>query len=421
MLKKMSEYKYHSGIRLRIYPSHQQKRIIKKNAETARFIYNEMIACSKEIAAFGKLSIYIQGITERIQVLRERIKSVTSLKAHFLWMDDVDLDANMIANAKKNYAHAWKCYRCSETKNPPAFHRRTYALSYQTNPHYNRQRVSEATLTNGSASFRDTSHVYVPKLGRIRCKGSRKILVHIFSMHSVRIGTMTVSRDACGGYFLSMQLASDEPFVTSLPKTGSAIGIDLNLKNFYMDSNGRCVNHPVYIQRTKRRVTRAQRILSRKARGCRRQHIPLRRSVRYQAQRRLVARLKQKIKRQRQDFLHVQAMDLIKNHETIVAEQLDISRLIQLRRCTKAIYEAGWRTFLDFLEYKAKRYRRIFVKVNPAYTTQRCSACGYILPTGQRLQLSDRQWQCPSCHVIHDRDRNAACNILQRGLATLSK
>ena len=240
-------------------------------------------------------------------------------------------------------------------------------------------------------------------------------------MHSVRIGTMTVSRDACGGYFLSMQLASDEPFVPSLPKTGSAIGIDLNLKNFYVDSNGRCVNHPVYIQRTKRRVTRAQRILSRKARGCRRQHIPLRRGVRYQAQRRLVARLKQKIKRQRQDFLHVQAMDLIKNHETIVAEQLDISRLIQLRRCTKAIYEAGWRTFLDFLEYKAKRYRRIFVKVNPAYTTQRCSACGYILPTGQRLQLSDRQWQCPSCHVIHDRDRNAACNILQRGLATLSK
>lgn len=240
-------------------------------------------------------------------------------------------------------------------------------------------------------------------------------------MHSVRIGTMTVSRDACGGYFLSMQLASDEPFVTFLPKTGSAIGIDLNLKNFYMDSNGRCVNHPVYIQRTKRRVTRAQRILSRKVRGCRRQHIPLRRSVRYQAQRHLVARLKQKIKRQRQDFLHVQAMDLIKNHETIVAEQLDISRLIQLRRCTKAIYEAGWRTFLDFLEYKAKRYRRIFVKVNPAYTTQRCSACGYILPTGQRLQLSDRQWQCPSCHVIHDRDRNAACNILQRGLATLSK
>lgn len=217
MLKLMSEYKYHSGIRLRIYPSHQQKRIIKKNAETARFIYNEMIACSKEIAAFGKLSIYIQGITERIQVLRERIKSVTSLKAHFLWMDDVDLDANMIANAKKNYAHAWKCYRCSETKNPPAFHRRTYALSYQTNPHYNRQRVSEATLTNGSAGFRDTSHVYVPKLGRIRCKGSRKILAHIFSMHSVRIGTMTVSRDACGGYFLSMQLASDEPFVTFLP------------------------------------------------------------------------------------------------------------------------------------------------------------------------------------------------------------
>lgn len=270
MLKLMSEYKYHSGIRLRIYPSHQQKRIIKKNAETARFIYNEMIACSKEIAAFGKLSIYIQGITERIQVLRERIKSVTSLKAHFLWMDDVDLDANMIANAKKNYAHAWKCYRCSETKNPPAFHRRTYALSYQTNPHYNRQRVSEATLTNGSAGFRDTSHVYVPKLGRIRCKGSRKILAHIFSMHSVRIGTMTVSRDACGGYFLSMQLASDEPFVTFLPKTGSAIGIDLNLKNFYMDSNGCCVNHPVYIQRTKRRVTRAQRILSRKARGCRR-------------------------------------------------------------------------------------------------------------------------------------------------------
>lgn len=86
MLRSMSEYKYHSGIRLRIYPSYRQKKIIKKNAEMARFIYNEMIACSKEIAGFGKLAIYIQGITERIQVLRERIKSVTSLKSHFLWM-----------------------------------------------------------------------------------------------------------------------------------------------------------------------------------------------------------------------------------------------------------------------------------------------------------------------------------------------
>lgn len=421
MLKLMSEYNYHSGIRLRIYPSYQQKRIIKKNAETARFIYNEMIACSKEIAGFGKLAIYIQGITERIQVLRERIKSVTSLKSHFLWMDDVDLDANMIANAKKNYAHAWKCYRCGEVKNPPAFHRRTYALSYQTNPHYNRQRVLEAGLTNGSAGFRDTSHVFVPKLGLIRYKGSRKILARIFSMRSVRIGTMTVTRDACGDYFLSMQLASDESFAASIPKAVSVVGIDLNIKNLYVDSNGCRVDRPGFLQKVKKRLTHAQRILSRRARGCKQRRIPFCNGVRYQRQRRIVAKLKRQIKRQREDFLHVQSMGLIKNHEIIVAEQLDIRKLVRLCRCAREIYEMGWRTFLDLLEYKAKRHGRVFLKVNPAYTTQRCSACGYTLPIGQRLHLSDRQWQCPSCHVIHDRDRNAACNILHRGLACLSK
>lgn len=420
VLKRMSEYNFFSGIRLRIYPSYQQKKLIKKNADAARFVYNEMVACSKEISGFGSLTIYIKGISERIEALRERMTSVTALKSHFLWLNDKAFDANMIANAKKNYAHAWQCYRNGETKSPPTFHRKTYAQSYQTNPHYNRQRISEATLTNGSAGFRDKTHVYLPKLGMIRCRGSRKIIDKLFAMQLVRIGTMTITRDTCGDYFLSMQLASDNPFVDSLPKKNSAVGIDLNIKNLYTDSNGNVISNPFYMKRKSTQLIQAQRVLSGKERACKKRGILLYNGKNYQKQRLKVAKMRRLLKRQRLDFLNVQSMNLLKNHDKIFVEHLDVNKLIHKADNAREIYEVGWRMFLNILERKAKLYGRTFIEVNPAYTTQRCSVCGFVLPKGKRLRLSVRQWICPHCHTMHDRDKNAACNILQFGQQKLN-
>ena len=414
MLKRMSEYSYYAGACLRLYPSHRQKRLIKKNADAARFVYNEMVACSKEISSFGSLNIYIRGISERIACLQERMKSVTALKAHFLWMDDPELDANMIANAKKNYAHAWHCYRQGETTSPPAFHRRTYGQTYQTNPHYHPKRVLRAELTNGSAGFRDKHHVYIPKLRLMRCKGSRKWMDKLFDMKAVRIGTMTIRRDACGDYFLSMQLASDQPFFDVLSHKENSLGIDLNLCNFYTDSNGETVEMPVR-QHLLERLKRARRILSRKAVSCRKKKIMLKNGRNYQKQRQRVACLERQIKRQRMDFLHIQSWHLIKNHGVIVAEKLDVRHLLHVSRSRRVIQQAGWQSFLKLLAMKADNYGRIFLQVEPAYTTQRCSSCGHILPLRKRLKLSQRIWTCPVCHVSHQRDHNAAQNILQRG------
>ena len=109
--KKMADYAYHYGLKVRIYPSQQQKEMIRRNADAARCVYNEHVAVNKEIAQFGRRSIYIDFIEKRIEALRERIRTVTALKDRYPWLRHPDIDAQSIANARQNYQHAWKQFR----------------------------------------------------------------------------------------------------------------------------------------------------------------------------------------------------------------------------------------------------------------------------------------------------------------------
>lgn len=111
--KKMADYTYHYGLKVRIYPSQQQKEMIRRNADAARCVYNEHVAVNKEIARFGRRSIYIDFIEKRIEALRERIRTVTALKDRYPWLRHPDIDAQSIANARQNYQHAWKQFRAS--------------------------------------------------------------------------------------------------------------------------------------------------------------------------------------------------------------------------------------------------------------------------------------------------------------------
>ena len=106
--KKMADYAYHYGLKVRIYPSQQQKEMIRRNADAARCVYNEHVAVNKEIARFGRRSIYIDFIETRIEALRERICTVTALKDRYPWLRHPDIDAQSIANARQNYQRAWK-------------------------------------------------------------------------------------------------------------------------------------------------------------------------------------------------------------------------------------------------------------------------------------------------------------------------
>lgn len=416
--KKMVDYAYHYGLKVRIYPSQQQKKTIQRNADAARCVYNEHVAVNKEIAQFGKRSIYIDFIEKRIEALRERISTVTALKDRYPWLRHSDIDSLSIANARQNYQHAWKQFRTVHHAGVPNFHKKSSVESYQTNPHYGKDK--KISLFTSNARFLDQHHLMLPKLKRIRFQGSRKMLDRLFAMREVRIGTITITKDGLHRYFASFQLGSNEPFIKACPKTKAEIGIDLNIENFYADSNGEILANPRYYRRQKRRLANAQRKLSRRIVRAKKEHRPLREAKNVEKQRLLVAKLTAQVMQRRKDFLHRTSTILIKNHDLVATEELRSRNLLKNHALAMSIQDNGWRMFLGMLTYKAALYGKNFVTVDPRNTTQTCNACGRIMNDKDKLTLKDREWTCPKCGIHHIRDVNAAKNILARAKAKLA-
>ena len=419
MAKAMKKFKYHFGLKLRIYPDYQQRKIIKASSDASRFVYNEMVYINLELWKFGNPKIYIKGITEKIEQLQKLKNSTTELKNKYFFLRDKNIDSLAIDNAKQNYQKAWQLYREIHSHGTPKFHRKTYLESYQTNPHYT---TAKAHLTNANVKFLDAKHLQLPKLGRIRFKGSAKRLKKLFEMDSeneVRIGTLTISRDAVGDYYVSMQLGSDKPFAKPFEFTGSQIGIDLNVENFYADSFGNIVDNPKYYRKIKKRLKNAQRILSRRILRAKKDKRSLIAAKNLQRQRQLVALLQNKVMKRRDAFHHILSAALIKNHDLVAAEELRSKNLLKNHALALSISDVGWRSFLSKLEYKAKLYGKIFITVDPKNTTQTCSTCGHVMSGEQKLTLKDREWTCPKCGTHHIRDVNAAKNILSKALQSV--
>lgn len=136
----------------------------------------------------------------------------------------------------------------------------------------------------------------------------------------------------------------------------------------------------------------------------------------YQEQRKKVAKIQRQIARQREDYLHILSKREVENQDFLAAEDLKVKNLLKNHTLAKAVSDAGWRSFLTMLDYKASWYGKEFVLVPPQYTTQTCSNCGYVLKNEERLPLSVREWICPACRIHHNRDVNAAQNILNKAL-----
>ena len=271
-------------------------------------------------------------------------------------------------------------------------------------------------MNNGSCRF-SKNHVVLPRLGKIRYKGSAKMLQKLFSMKEVHIGTIAITKDTCGDYYASFQLASDIPFVEKLSKTGSKVGIDLNIENFYADSSGNFVDNPKYYHNTRKRLTKSRRKLGKRTARAKKEGRSLKNARNYQKQRLLVAKIMKEVMNRRKNFLHNQSMTLINNHDLVVAEELRSKNMMKNHALAMSIQDNGWRTFLNMLAYKAKLYDKEFITVNPKNTTQTCHVCGHVMKGEEKLTLKDREWTCPTCRSHHIRDVNAAINILNKGLA----
>jgi putative transposase len=215
--------------------------------------------------------------------------------------------------------------------------------------------------------------------------------------------TVTVSRDPCGRWYVS--LAVDVPEPERLPATGAVVGVDLGIKDFAVTSDGEKIKNPQSLARRERSLARYQRRLARCQQG----------SANRAKARAKVARAHRKVRASRADFLHRVSARLVRDHDMIVIEDLNVKNMLRNRSLAKAISDCGWGEFRRQLEYKAARAGRRLLVIDRFYPSSKtCSACGYRLA---ELPLSTRTWPCPSCGTRHDRDVNAAKNVLAAGLA----
>ena len=416
-MKSMAKMKYHYGLKMRCYPSDQQKQLIKINSDASRFIYNEMVAINKELIQLRRVKLPIDIVQNRIKQLTMR-QSAKQMSNHYQFLEDKRIDSLTKANAIQNYRKAWNAFRKVHATGVPKFHRKSYRWRYQTNCQYPGRKT--ALLTNGTVCFLDNSHVRVPKIGLLRVAGSQARLLK--RICETRIGTVTLTKDSADRFFLSMQLASDESFVKVSKATHGHVGIDLNTDNFLTDSEGDIVPNPRYYRTIKGKLAKEQRILSRRQQRAKKEHRSLQDSKNYQKQRLLVAKLHAKVMNQRHNFLQQISTALIKNHDLVVAEELRSKNMLKNHALALSISDVGWRTFLGMLAYKAKLYGRQFITINPRNTTQTCRDCGFVMGTNgtDKLTLDDRNWTCPNCGTHHIRDWNAAKNILDKGIAKLA-
>lgn len=413
----MKKMPYHYGVKVRCYPSSQQKTIIKRNSDASRFVYNELVGINNELFRLKKVKLPISLVQQRIEQLKQRQKTTKNICEEHIFLYHPDIDSLALANAKQNYAKAWKAFRKVHRSGIPVFHKKSYRWRYQTNAQYS-GKISTPSLLNGSVKFLDRNHVKLPKIGLVKTSSVRS---KIWKMReSVRIGTVTVSKDSDDCFYLSFQLASVQPFIGAVTFTTKKLGVDLNLENFLTDSNGVVVANPQYYRKILKQLNRQKRKLSRRQVRAKKEHRHLRDAKNYQKQRLLVAKMESKVAHQRLNFLHNLTTELVKNQDLLVAEELRSSNLLKNHALAMSISDTGWRIFLQQMQTKAELYGKTFVAVNPCNTTQTCSTCGFLLTGKHKLTLKDRAWQCPQCHNQHRRDYNAAKNILARGIVSLA-
>jgi len=244
------------------------------------------------------------------------------------------------------------------------------------------------------------AYLYLPKLGKLKIRLHREI-------DWTKAKTVTVKKEPSGNWYVCVSVEVDLNQILKeteerVEKKKKVVGIDLGVKHLAVTSEKEFIEHPKFLQKLEKKLKKQQKKLSRKEKG----------SVNFEKQRKRVAKIHEKIKNARKDFLHKLSRYLIENYEVISFENLDIPSLVENNHLAKLILDAGWGTLITFATYKAVMAGAKVVKVNPAYTTQICSVCGHKVPK----TLSERIHKCPVCGVKLDRDYNSSIVIKERGI-----
>lgn len=245
-------------------------------------------------------------------------------------------------------------------------------------------------------------YLQLSKIGKVKIKQHRNIDID-------NIKTLTIWRNNLNHYYACFVVEVEEK---PLPKTDKQIGIDLGIEYFATCSNQEVIDNPKHMNKKLKQLQKQSRRYSKAKNNKNKQDM--------KKQKYRLAKLHNKIKNSRKDFLHKISRTLINNNDIIIVEDLNIEKMKDnnFKVLNRYIGDAGWNTFIQMLFYKAEEAGRILIKVNPRNTSKTCSQCGYI---NKELELKDRIYQCPQCNMELNRDYNASLNILGLGLQSLGR
>lgn len=370
----MKAYKF------RIYPNENQIILINKTFGSVRFVYNHFLNLKKE--SYKTLN--------KSPSKFDCAKLIPELKQEFEWLKEVDSIALQVAN--ENLDSAYQMF-FKKVNRFPNFKSKYDKQSYTTKNVNNNIKIN-------------INEVTIPKVGKVKSKGIPSI--------KGSIKTLTLSRTRTNKYFVSI-VTDYTP--EKLPKVDKSVGIDLGIQHFATLSDGTKYENQRLLNKYQKKLHKEQKILARRCEVAKREGRKLSESMNYQKQKLKVAKIYEKISNCRMDCNHKLSTEIVKSHDVICIEDLSVKNMMKNRYLARSISDVSWTKFISMLRYKSDWYGRQLIEIDKWFPSSRlCSTCG---ENDGKKSLSVREWTCPNCGSSHDRDINAAINILNEGLSMI--
>lgn len=370
------------AIRIRLYPNKEQSTMMNKLLGCYRVVYNQCL--SRKIESYKN-----GGKSENLSTLGQFVHHELLKNDNFIWLREQN--TKVLKQAVKDMLTAYKNF----------FEQHTGYPKFKSK-HDNKQ---SCRFELGAISKRNdytTYHLSLANIRNVKFRCNEKYARYLQKHHG-NIRQATLTRLTCGEYYLSILVDGDLTH-KGLKDTDKAVGIDLGVKDFVVTSNGEVFRNLHFKKSESKKIKKLQKQLSRKQKGS---------NNRKKARIRL-AKVYKKINDRKQYYLHAVSNSLIDENQVICMEDLNVEGMVKNHNLAESICEMNFGEFRRMLEYKTNWYNRKIVFVDRFYPSSKtCHNCGYI---NKELKLSDRQWVCPQCGEVIERDCNAAMNILDEGL-----